>query len=172
MTKPETLDQLRARLSTEQCGLDTARLLDYIDRLETAVNYLPPRDQIRAVLLDCGYRIKEGQTDLADYVYKAAYVLLNMRRAWGGCWPSRITPAMLTAAEEAYMPFGDMQAAIVAALAHAPVDDEAVTLIKSDTAELVKDLITVLRMPNAEYEADAHNAAVKSLRALCEVEEK
>lgn len=26
MTKPETLDQLRARLSTEKCGLDTARL--------------------------------------------------------------------------------------------------------------------------------------------------
>jgi hypothetical protein len=123
MTKPETLDQLRARLSTEKCGLDTARLLDYIDRLETAVNYLPPRDQIRAVLLDCGYRIKEGQTDLADYVYKAAYVLLNMRRAGAG-FPSRITPAMLTAAEEAYMPFGDMQAAIVAALAHAPESQE------------------------------------------------
>ena len=34
------------------------------------------RDQIREVFMRCGFTIKEGQTDLKQYVYDAAYALL------------------------------------------------------------------------------------------------
>lgn len=39
------------------------------------------RDQIRATFLANGFRVKHGRNDLADYVYQAAFALLELHRA-------------------------------------------------------------------------------------------
>ena len=41
-----------------------------------------------------------------------------------------------------------------------------------DAIRCAKDLIEVVRMPNIEYVADAHNAAVKKLRTILEEHSK
>ena len=48
-------------------------------------------------------------------------------RAWQAAAVTDITPAMVEAAEEAYMPFGDMYMALQAAFAHSdiPTPDES-----------------------------------------------
>lgn len=48
-------------------------------------------------------------------------------RTWQAATITDITPAMVDAAEEAYMPFGDMHMALQAAFAHSgiPTPDEA-----------------------------------------------
>ena len=39
------------------------------------------KDEIREVFLEHGFTIKDGQTDLRQYVYDAAYALLEQQRA-------------------------------------------------------------------------------------------
>lgn len=43
-----------------------------------------PRDVVRKVFLDAGFTIKEGHSDLKEYVYTAAYALLERARLEGG----------------------------------------------------------------------------------------
>ena len=44
--------------------------------------------------------------------------------------------------------------------------DAEIERLRAELACCVKNLITVVRMPNVEHVADAHNEAVKRLRAL------
>lgn len=45
------------------------------------------QDEVRAIFLDCGFVIKEGQTDLKPYVYEAAQVLESRVRAIAAAAP-------------------------------------------------------------------------------------
>ena len=46
-----------------------------------AVAPVLPREVIRDVFMAHGFTVKEGQTDLKEYVYDAAYALLDAARA-------------------------------------------------------------------------------------------
>lgn len=62
----------------------------------------PTRDQIRDVFLHHGFTVKEGQSDLKEYVYDAAYALLALAAKQAGApFQQRVQPWMLACFGEA-----------------------------------------------------------------------
>ena len=72
------------------------------DRATRAALTTPTRDQIRSTLLAHGFTIKEGQSDLKEYVYEAAEALLSLQLATQKLATQPKEPAPSQEAEDIY----------------------------------------------------------------------
>lgn len=121
-------------LGTLETQLESGRVSDpLVGQAPFSANAVEPtKAQIREVFMAHGFTIKEGQTDLKQYVYDAAYALLALaappRAQAEECRlvPVDPTPAMAKAAADAWLDCGSRlvlnkaAAAVAAGIAAAP----------------------------------------------------
>lgn len=78
---PYTLAEIKTKIASNEYNAEM--LLQHAMRLLEGVSMSanvgePTKAQIREVFMSHGFTVKEGQTDLKQYVYDAAYALLAL----------------------------------------------------------------------------------------------